>query len=81
MSQLLGCAADGRTVYMTFARKRPSTPREFGRVKALAKRQGIVIPPAGAERRRGTHVDYLVAEYSVRTGRVRDVALLPAAFA
>jgi hypothetical protein len=66
---------------MILARKRPSTPREFGRVKALARWHGIVVPAAAAERRRGTHVDYLVAEYSVRTGRVRDVARLPGVFA
>ena len=65
---------------MIFDRERPVTPQEFRRLKARFRREGIVVQ-AGAERRHATHVDYLVSRYSVRTERVRDIALLPGVFA
>jgi hypothetical protein len=72
---------------MVFARERLMTPREFGRLKARLKRQGLVVPaaPPGeareAQRRGATRVDYLLSEYSVRARRVRDIALLTGGFA
>jgi len=87
VSQLLGCDAAGRRVYMRLARERPMTPKQLARLKARLRRQGVRFAPAPpgkgteSERRKATHVDYLLAEYSLRTHHVRDIALLPSVFA
>src|SRR5262249_40009783 len=87
VSQLLGSDANGQKVYVVLARERPATPREIGRLKARLRRLGMVVPtdPSGegieAQRGHHIHVDYQLSEYSVRRGRVRDIALLTRPFA
>ena len=87
VSQLLGCDAAGKRIYIVLARERPMTHGEFARLMARLRREGVRVLTAPkekgteSERRKATHVDYFLAEYSLRARHVRDITLLPGVFA